>query len=306
MFWGLTNPEIAEGELGLYLSRESRTRLIARVNDPSHSADVDDKSRFYKLCESANLAIPQTYGIYGEPEKPETALADKYVDCRVLKDGSYVGKPSWGNNGIGLVFFTKAAGIYTFGDLEMDDDEAHAYLLERTKEDTLVIQDWIEPHPKLREISLSRGVQSVRVVTFLEDNGNVHILLCRFKFIRERNNIDNFTHGESGNLLADVDPETGKILSSWRKEPSEIGLRRIDHHPDSQESLNITLPYWEDVLELAKRGAKTFSKLRCLAWDIAFTPEKPVTLEANQNWEIFPTSTYRKPESTPRWMALIR
>ena len=224
MFWGLTNPEIAEGELGLYLSRESRTRLIARVNDPSHSADVDDKSRFYKLCESANLAIPQTYGIYGEPEKPETALADKYVDCRVLKDGSYVGKPSWGNNGIGLVFFTKAAGIYTFGDLEMDDDEAHAYLLERTKEDTLVIQDWIEPHPKLREISLSRGVQSVRVVTFLEDNGNVHILLCRFKFIRERNNIDNFTHGESGNLLADVDPETGKILSSWRKEPSEIGL----------------------------------------------------------------------------------
>jgi hypothetical protein len=305
LFWGLTNPEIPNSQLGKYLSRESRTRLVAKVNDPLHAADVDDKSQFYNLCQSANLAIPRTYGVYGAAAESSPAHASTFVTCEELDDGAYVGKPAWGNNGIGLVFFTKSAGKYTFGDQVLAEEQAHAHLLWNAQSDSLVIQDWIEPHPLLRQISLSRGVQSVRVVTFMEQDGNVHILFCRFKFIRRHNNIDNFTHGESGNLLADVDAETGQIISAWMKNPGEIGLRKIEQHPDSLQSLCITLPYWDEILAAARSGARTFPKLRCLAWDIAFSPEGPIVLEANQNWEIFPTSPYRVPPNTREWKNLV-
>tara|TARA_R100000005_G_scaffold87841_1_gene57290 strand:+ start:20139 stop:20705 length:567 start_codon:yes stop_codon:yes gene_type:complete len=187
----------------------------------------------------------------------------------------------------------------------MGEDDAHAFLLAQSQTDTLVVQDWIEPHPDLMKISLSRGAQSVRVVTFLEENGQVHILLSKFKFICNNNLTDNFLHGESGNLIADVDTKTGKITAAWTKHPGEIGLREIDTHPDSQESLHISLPYWHKVVEIAVTGAKIFPKLRCLAWDIAFSPTGPVVLEANVNWEIFPTSPYSPPTSTSDWDRLI-
>lgn len=304
MFWGLTNPQINASALSGYLSKESRTRLVSKVNQSAAIETVNNKALFYELCESAKITIPRTYGVYGAQVNNSTSKASA-ISCRTLDDGSYVGKPTHGSNGIGLVFFKKISGTYVFGHLTMSEDEAHAFLLDQSHTNALVIQDWVEPHPDLMKISLSRGVQSVRVVTFLENNGQVHILFSKFKFICNNNLTDNFTHGESGNLIADVDTKTGEITAAWTKPQDEIGIREIDVHPNSQESLHIILPYWREIVDIAVASAKTFPTLRCLAWDIAISPTGPVVLEANVNWEIFPTSPYNRPTSTSDWDSLV-
>ena len=281
------------------MSRESRTRLQARVNDSSASSDVDDKARFYSLCKKNSIEIPDTFGII--VGKNALFQAEACSDLPVisvgdLPIGGFVAKPAWGSKGKGLVFFEKSESVYRVGGKELDSEEVTTLLYGAALEDSLVLQRRITPHPMLSSITQSHAIQSVRIVTFLRDHATVDILFARFKYVCGGNDIDNFSDGDTGNLIANVDIGSGRIIKTFIKEPGVLGLLEVNTHPDTGKDLNIILPDWSELLALVRRAAQAFGRLRCLAWDIALTENGPVILEANQDWEIFPISPFHLPD----------
>lgn len=307
LFWGLTDPGIAEQDIDNFMSREARTRLQARVNDRASGPDVDDKARFYELCAASGLAIPETLGILQSDSRVPKASTSNMaaVDFSGLPDGDFVAKPLWGMKGKGILFFSKHGDGYLVEDSRVDESGIRAISNEYLSKDNLVVQRRLIAHPELAAVSVTDAVQSVRIVTYLDSDLKPHILFARFKFIRRGNSMDNFSDGDTGNLIADVDIDSGRVLKTLRKNIGEFGLQVVDIHPDSEMPLNIVLPDWDAAVELAIRGALTFNKLRVLAWDIALTPEGPVILEANQDWEIFPIAPYRKPSPVGDWESLV-
>lgn len=308
LFWGLTDPALPEDTLGSYMSREASSRLRARVNAREDLASVNDKARFYRICLEARLAIPETFGVISAfaPTHRQTDPQTTRIDIGSLPDGSFVAKPAWGMKGKGIRFFEKAGPVFLVGGKSMDAESLRAVLGNEEPPDDFIVQRRVLPHPSLEAISGSKAVQSARIVTFLDSDNRPHVLFTRFKIVRRGIDVDNFANGETGNMVADVEIETGQITKVLMKPPFQIGLRAVTHHPDTGKDLLFQLPDWQQAIQLAHEGARAFPRLRSLAWDIALTPEGPVILEANQEWEIFPIGPYRRPLPREDWELLIR
>lgn len=101
-----------------------------------------------------------------------------------------------------------------------------------------------------------------------------------WKIALKPNHMDNFGMGSHGNLLADVDLETGKISKViggfWPK------TRVYKQHPVSGKSFeNYFLPGWDHVLDACKRGGAVFPLMKIHHWDFAITDQGPMILELN-------------------------
>jgi len=309
LFWGLTDPALPDKALGNYMSREAATRLRKRVNAVEDLANVNDKARFYRMCSEAGLPIPETLGVLPSGTNSSHRVTDpqtRRIEVESLPDGHFVAKPVWGMKGKGLRFFEKSGDQFLAAGVALEPESLRVTLSDNSEDDDYVLQRRVFPHEALVRLSGSSAVQSARIVTFVDSEDRPHALFARFKIIRQGNDVDNFVDGEIGNLIADVELDTGRVIKVFEKRPGEVGLRSVTHHPDTGESLSITLPGWEKAVQLAFAGARVFKTMRSLAWDIALTPDGPVILEANQEWEIFPIGPYRRPVPAAEWGALIR
>jgi hypothetical protein len=135
---------------------------------------------------------------------------------------------------------------------------------------------WDEPiiqHDTLNAI-YPGAVNTVRVMSFLDDSGNVRIIGAVLR-IGNGAYVDNFA---SGGLAAVVDLETGKLSRLAQSKSGET----YDKHPLTGAVFgNITIPYWEAVHELVYEAALIEPKVRYVGWDVAITAEKPVLIECN-------------------------
>lgn len=57
--------------------------------------------------------------------------------------------------------------------------------------------------------------------------------------------------------------------------------------PGSMQSFSgFRLPYWNEALELCLQAHSMFSDFPSVCWDVAFTPEGPVLVEGNHDWDV--------------------
>jgi hypothetical protein len=91
---------------------------------------------------------------------------------------------------------------------------------------------------------------------------------------------DNFDHGRSGNLLADIDVRSGKL----RCVVSGVGLEAaaLETHPVTGHSFaDFLVPLWDTVVDTCLRLAYALPRMRLLGIDVAVTDAGPVVLEVN-------------------------
>ena len=94
---------------------------------------------------------------------------------------------------------------------------------------------------------------------------------------------DNFHDGTSGHLLSFVDPESGCITHSYGRDPGDqIRLNTYETHALTGARLTgFRIPYWEDILNLARAATEAMPELPLPGLDISLTPDGPVVLESN-------------------------
>jgi hypothetical protein len=139
-------------------------------------------------------------------------------------------------------------------------------------------------HPSLLELCPTT-FSTCRIVTLL-DGGAVHVLGASFKVGVGTLGIDNYARGtvdaaDRGSLAVFVDLDTGELGQGYREFDDTV----YEAHPHTGVRFRgLRLPYWDEALACVRGAAPLFPELLTLGWDVGFTDEGPVILEANPHW----------------------
>lgn len=138
------------------------------------------------------------------------------------------------------------------------------------------------------------SINTVRVVTIVKDN--VSHVICAYFRIGNGKFVDNFN---SGGMVAPIDVETGIV------QDKAIDKNKVlyENHPATGTQIKgFKFPYWEEALEMCKEASKIVPEMAYIGWDVGFTPNGPLFVEANE----FPGhDIYQLPEHTPDKMGMM-
>lgn len=148
---------------------------------------------------------------------------------------------------------------------------------ELIKSDDYIVQDRIIQHEKLNAINPT-SVNTIRFVTILDRQ-------------HEAQTFAHFLRFGVGASIKDNRATGGYAINI--NEDGKLGRRAIGHHdsitihPDTGFVFEgFQMPYWDETIDLVKRVHENIPDIRSIGWDVAITPDGPVLIEGNDNWEI--------------------
>ena len=147
----------------------------------------------------------------------------------------------------------------------------YAYLKEK---DFYTIEDVIVNHPDVRKL-YDNAVNSMRIITLLDDNKEVHILYIVQKIGLNGSVIDNNC------MFSPVDIETGKIKYPAHAGDTPLGIVYTQHPNTGITIQGYQLPYVKEAIEMVKKAALVVPQIRYVGWDVAVTPNGPIIIEGN-------------------------
>ncbi len=121
------------------------------------------------------------------------------------------------------------------------------------------------------------SVNTVRITTLLIDG----LPEIQYAWFRMGNGsvVDNLHYG---GIAVGVDICTGQIITKG----VDRHFQRFIKHPVTQyEFVGMFIPFWDEVIQLAKQAALITPELQYVSWDIAVTEEGPVLIEGNWDAE---------------------
>ncbi len=265
--------------------------------NPRHSVlPAWDKCVFTQLADGAGLpTIPtvaclhpaQTIsGIFGKHLKSRSDVQDFLSD-----PGNYplFGKPAFSQQGIGAYYLAGYAADSRMVLLKSGEEINIDSFIDRLftsidpqyhrPESGYLFQRPLEMHQALQRLTGSDTISSLRVVCLNGHEGTFPIAAI-WKIAVPPNTVDNFSRGKYGNLVADIDLQTGKIGpligQFWP------GAQLLSIHPVSKLPVSDTvIPHWADVLSVCKEAGRIFPLMKVHHWDIAITAAGPRILELN-------------------------
>ena len=290
---GLLCDGVSESQTAKYYSRKKFIKVQKSVNPEPWAPVLSDKSIMYRYCRMAGLKIPQLYAVFYKNStgltQAGTIMQTRDDWCRFIVDelpAEFVIKPTDGSLGRGIRIFRKKqlgfcdqyGQLFRPGqiyDIMRSDPEASGY----------VIQQKLDNHTDIVELTANDNLQTIRMITFVDADRGASILQAHIKMITGNNALDNFAHGSTGNIQADIDIPTGQIVSAIAPRRNQAGTVAIEYHPESGNPFEgFNIPQWNQACELVLRGAKLFLPIRAIGWDIAITPNGPVIIEGNFWW----------------------
>ena len=140
-----------------------------------------------------------------------------------------------------------------------------------------IFQRRATPHAAVQAMCGNR-LATVRVLTAATPK-SCKILRACWKIPAGINIADNFWR--SGNLLAQIDINTGKILRTIQGD-GQI-FREITHHPDTNAPITGTLvPNWPQIARIALEASRVVEEIPLAGWDIAPMDDGAVLVELNE------------------------
>ncbi|TDY03805.1 sugar-transfer associated ATP-grasp domain-containing protein [Thiohalophilus thiocyanatoxydans] len=271
-------------------------RPVINRGDQQHI--LEDKWIAQSYLMSMQLPVPKTYGLYDpvfgttisgapmnspqqvakliEPELPQRV----FLKPRGGRKGRNVimaelHKNPDGNIGVlanetryTLDAFLQSLPQNAFGDY---DGCYHGWL----------IQAYIPQHDVLNHIN-PHTINTVRVVTFIDSQNQVHVQHAILRLGRKDGVADNWA---KGGISVSIDTRTGRLGRGVFK--PHYGGAWVSEHPDTGACFEgQTIPEWQTILDVCKRAAMMFSGTRSTGWDIALTPDGPVIIEGNAAWDL--------------------
>ncbi len=289
---GLLEMSFPESHLSKVTSKREMDTISASFNPAAYEVLTSNKSIFYLFCKALGIPVPKLYAIFFR-DTPGYGLHGEILSSREnwqtfisnTLPSEFIIKPAKGTYGSGIVCFSRN-GERDFVDIESEKqynaDEIYNMMYSYSKDDCFVIQERLMSHPEFTRLSDTESLQTLRIVTFVDNGRQSHILHAFFKPIVGRNIIDNHIHGLTGNLLAQVNVHNGTLNSAVKLTPNYSGIVTVARHPKTGIPFEgFVIPMWDAATSLAKEVSLKFLPLRIIGWDIAITPKGPCILEGN-------------------------
>jgi hypothetical protein len=276
----------------------SPQRLGAALNDRRWKAVCDDKLLSYALLAGLGLPFPEVRGVYdaeGRSFGAVPVLTSPHALAAFLREGMrypFFAKPVQSSYGVGssavLACDVERDTLSLATGEELDvDTYVRSYVV--AARGGYVFQELIRQHPALVRIA-GDGVGSLRMIVLRGDDGP-RLFRSVWRIPVGTNITDNFRHGSQGNLVAEVDRESGRVgmvVQAVTFDPAATASDRrrlgvaIEDHPDTgQRITGTTLPHWDRIVATSLTAAAALPGLRYQSWDVAIGPDGPLMLELN-------------------------
>jgi hypothetical protein len=181
--------------------------------------------------------------------------------------------------------------------------ELAAHLEELSRAEPQVVRAYARNHPALRDLSPS-ALSTVRVLSCLDEDGRPEVTHAVLRMARAAEAlVDNF---HQGGAAARVDLRTGELGRA-----TSLGWKRDtgwwDAHPLTGAAITgRKLPYFEEVLDVARRAHAAFADQVAIGWDVAILPEGPALVEGNKSPDLdIVQRTHGEPIGDSRFGALF-
>jgi hypothetical protein len=247
---------------------------------------TEDKAVFYSYCGQAGIPTPGMLAVVGKlggrtvngPNNPSSREEWEHYFANDLP-AEFIVKPTLGAHGKGFRLCRNNAADFSASAL-------YDHLANSPQWDNFVIQRRIHNHSDILRLTGSEALQTARIVTWVTPQGSIDVYLTFFRIVAGTNMYDNYNYGRTGNLIANIEPVSGRITAATGASSSGIGFSVLTHHPKTGVSFaDFELPHWQKARKLAERAAMLFLPLRTIGWDLAFTNEGPLLLEGNAEWD---------------------
>lgn len=240
-----------------------------------------DKFLFGQFCKSLGVPYPETYGItyadkiwwigFGKENYTEINtedLPDVDAFCKEVSGG-----------GGRKAFSLKIMG----GEIVIDGKRTDCVELKSLlQKERYIIQRRISQHDAISSI-YPLAVNTIRLITVMDDMGEVHVFPSKMRFGAGGNRVDNC--GQGG-LSIGINSDKGTLMNVAYYNPG-FGKFVTDFHPDTGTKFaEFCIPFYHEALTYAKRLHKALCGVYSIGWDIAITTQGPVFLEAGEDWEL--------------------
>jgi hypothetical protein len=274
-------------DLSAFCGAHMKDWLHEQLNSPLWDAVVTDKFIVSRVFRSAGIPHPEIYAVACRFPR-NCGNVPMFQSARDLADFlrkdipfPFFAKPIKGGSASGCL---RAEAYDSATDrLELADgshvevDKFVASLDDQTGWGFL-FQEAMVGHKETADLC-GNSVSGCRVVALLDDDKAYPVRVI-WKIPARGNYTDNYVHGNSGNLLADIDLASGtarRVVSG-----AGLNLKINPTHPDTGATvLGRRLPEWEALLELVRVAAPAFPGFRVQHWDIGVTSKGLVAFELN-------------------------
>jgi hypothetical protein len=287
----LSNPALTWEEKKAYLSYNQGCALHRELS-PLQDRAITTKFLSERYFDWFGIPMPRTYGLF-DPRFGRTAAGKSLRNFQEFREfienldaDRFVLKPAASAKGSGItVIVGREGSIFISADGERYSlEQLFEKCLEGWKSTLshtsygLLIQEFIWQHELLHKIN-PHSLNTLRVITFINDRGEVEVLAAEVKFGVGSSMTDNVS---CGGFAAPVD-ENGILRKAFPE--NNDSYQPIEKHPTTGLQIaGIKLPYFAEGVALAKRAQLHIPQNRTLAWDIAITDKGPVIIEANVFW----------------------
>lgn len=285
----LYDPNVVDlKDIPTFMSSAVSKQIWEKMNPPKWWGIPSDKITFQLLLEKMGFDQPELLAIYAKdgrqiPGKLCLKSAEEITSFLRQSDSYPIfAKPNDSYRSLGSLGIRKYdASSKSFELMNGNIESASTLTQSFLNWDTYVFQESLLPDPSLMSFC-GTALSTMRVVA-LYTQGNPKIFRVVWKIPCKENMADNFWR--PGNLVAHVEPETGKVISLIQStDTGHITLSEADER--SLQFYNDGPPMFKEAIELAKELTYSFSMFRYQAWDIALTERGPVAIELNPNGDI--------------------
>ena len=254
---------------------------------------VDKLATAERLTE-ASIPGPRLLAVIGRDTEahphrgifPHLTTAEAVLDAIPAWPDEVFVKPADGWRGDGILGPERTPSGWSVDARNLADAELAALLIDRATGAGLLVQERLTSSSELHPIGGHLGMGTVRVNTALTDDGP-EIVFSFAKIMGSRCLVDNFSGGKFGNMLAQVDIESGRLKRVFGRKPDQRHLMaEVQRHPLTNTPLSgFQLPLWPEVVWLAKRVSQAFPEAPLIGSDIAITPDGPKVIEVQSDWD---------------------
>ena len=172
-----------------------------------------------------------------------------------------------------VVFSSMGRGVELVN-INLISESYQDYFNRLIKSGKYLLEECVIQHDKMAKFNVS-SVNTIRCITFRTKQG-IEVPYCFMRTGRNGSFVDN---GGSGGLLIGIEVETGILNTDGFDEYNE----RYPFHPDSGVVFKGSrIPAWNELLDFCKKAASEVKNLGYLSWDLAYTNNGWVIIEANE------------------------
>lgn len=286
----LYKSDISKAEKRAFGGWRAQSALEKMLVDVYSEFMTIDKITMYAIFAGYGFPFPEILATYGTERPMRGALRIMHPDELIAylqtpgRLPVYI-KPSSSSFGRGNVLVERwENGKFTLGNKAQLDPEAMVAHLNDRRGLGWILQKPLTAHPSIAELCGTRKISGLRIHSFLSTTGPT-LIRAVWRINGGNNDDDHFKFGTSGNLIAELDIESGavkRVVTGFRETRVQV-----THHPYTGRPLTeFVIPFWNEIRNLVCDAHLAFPGYLCPGWDIAICEHGPSILEVNSFGDI--------------------